>query len=441
MWLSPQGWIPAVASPAWRMATLAHKLGRLFARSANGQFRFRKGFMEKQTARPTHPANHRSNSSNGTGPTSAPCTLLRFKIAGTAVLGMLEAEGRQKWRVIDPSGQRHEVPASEVECWLTGVSDVTGTGELAEFAQRAEELAAQANVKDAHRAVLKEKAFDAPRSLKQITALIFGEWKCDNPKWLYATLVAIARDGACFKQLRRDPSDHHPKYRARQQAQVKEIEKRVAMEREMGGWKTNLASRIARAFALPQSEKPSKAEWLSDSQDAKAFHALEALALSRWHSSQQGTSADVRTTALPLLDQLHLPRTPMGAHKTLCSCNFWHPHENVPLKSLGIPVDFSPEAMESSQQMLADPPADTDMALRADLRSLPVYTVDDPGPEEIDDGFSAERLQDGAIRIFAHVADPTRWIQAVRHHYFHNFASPSSSWLLSRMDDGYGMGD
>jgi ribonuclease R len=42
---------------------------------------------------------------------------------------------------------------------------------------------------------------------------------------------------------------------------------------------------------------------------------------------------------------------------------------------------------------------------RVDLRSLPTFTIDPPTARDFDDAISAERLADGAVRVWVHIAD------------------------------------
>ncbi|RKP26552.1 hypothetical protein SYNPS1DRAFT_21711 [Syncephalis pseudoplumigaleata] len=48
--------------------------------------------------------------------------------------------------------------------------------------------------------------------------------------------------------------------------------------------------------------------------------------------------------------------------------------------------------------------------LRHDFGDLPVYTIDDSGAKELDDGISIERTADGHCWLHVHVADPTAYI-------------------------------
>jgi exoribonuclease-2 len=74
--------------------------------------------------------------------------------------------------------------------------------------------------------------------------------------------------------------------------------------------------------------------------------------------------------------------------------------------SLAVPLPpLSPKALAAA------PPADPDAATRRDLTHLAVFTIDDAGTTEVDDGLSVEPLPGGGLRLWVHVADPTRWVE------------------------------
>jgi ribonuclease R len=49
--------------------------------------------------------------------------------------------------------------------------------------------------------------------------------------------------------------------------------------------------------------------------------------------------------------------------------------------------------------------SETAAGARLDLRALPTFTIDPPTAKDFDDAISAERLADGAVRVWVHIAD------------------------------------
>ena len=69
----------------------------------------------------------------------------------------------------------------------------------------------------------------------------------------------------------------------------------------------------------------------------------------------------------------------------------------------GLRRRFDP-AVERAARAAAEEPPHFD-SLRRDLRDLPTFTIDPPTARDFDDAISAERLEDGAIRVWVHIAD------------------------------------
>jgi ribonuclease R len=52
---------------------------------------------------------------------------------------------------------------------------------------------------------------------------------------------------------------------------------------------------------------------------------------------------------------------------------------------------------------------------RLDLRELPTFTIDPPAARDFDDAISAERLDDGAVRVWVHIADVAAHVRPGSH--------------------------
>ena len=70
----------------------------------------------------------------------------------------------------------------------------------------------------------------------------------------------------------------------------------------------------------------------------------------------------------------------------------------------GLRRRFDP-AVERSAREAAEHPPHGDAGPRRDLTALPTFTIDPPTARDFDDAISAERLEDGAIRVWVHIAD------------------------------------
>jgi len=70
----------------------------------------------------------------------------------------------------------------------------------------------------------------------------------------------------------------------------------------------------------------------------------------------------------------------------------------------GLRRRFDPAVERAARQAAEQPPHGNEGA-RRDLRDLPTFTIDPPTARDFDDAISAERLDDGAIRVWVHIAD------------------------------------
>ncbi|OMO91573.1 Ribonuclease II/R [Corchorus olitorius] len=84
--------------------------------------------------------------------------------------------------------------------------------------------------------------------------------------------------------------------------------------------------------------------------------------------------------------------------------------DNVDFLKLNIPTNHSDEILAAAESLLCES-SDLDEMNRKDLTDLKVYAIDVDEAAELDDALSATRLQDGRIRVWIHVADPTRYVE------------------------------
>lgn len=91
----------------------------------------------------------------------------------------------------------------------------------------------------------------------------------------------------------------------------------------------------------------------------------------------------------------------------------WDPHQLVAMAGTPWSSGFSAEHQQEAERLLAlnaaELPGD---AARLDLTAQRCLTIDDDDTRDIDDGIALERLAGGGLRLWIHVADPGRLVQA-----------------------------
>jgi exoribonuclease II len=94
----------------------------------------------------------------------------------------------------------------------------------------------------------------------------------------------------------------------------------------------------------------------------------------------------------------------MPRPNTLCEA-----HSSVRSQQWGL-ANADVLRQEAAAAVLRTPPPDADVGTRLDLSLHRAVTIDDVGTREIDDGLSVERLPNGDVRMWVHIADPSRWV-------------------------------
>ncbi|KAL2319999.1 hypothetical protein Fmac_028968 [Flemingia macrophylla] len=161
---------------------------------------------------------------------------------------------------------------------------------------------------------------------------------------------------------------------------------------------------LTSAKSMSSQDKPPKSSWTNDEKIWRRIESLEAFAIDACKNDEQ------RKIAGMILKEMGLAKVASSAVKLLIDIGYFPAHINLELLKLGIPTDHSEEIILAAQTLLLDS-SDSDEVDRKNLTHLKVYAIDVDEADELDDALSATKLQDGRIKVWIHVADPTRYVQ------------------------------
>ncbi len=99
-----------------------------------------------------------------------------------------------------------------------------------------------------------------------------------------------------------------------------------------------------------------------------------------------------------------------NARQLLVRLGLWNQHENLEVIRTNMPTAFSAELEGLAAELAAAPPPDVDYEVRLELVHLRALAIDDESTQEVDDAISVEQLPDGRVKLWVHVADPSRYI-------------------------------
>eukprot|EP01018_Ginkgo_biloba_P021242 Gb_33853 [translate_table: standard] len=136
------------------------------------------------------------------------------------------------------------------------------------------------------------------------------------------------------------------------------------------------------------------------------IEALEAFALDSCKSDDQ------KRTASEVLKTMGIPKTASSAIDLLIEIGYFPVHVNLEVLKFEIPTKHSDDVLAAANDIFELSAPDPDETIRKDLTSLKVYAIDVDEADELDDALSAEKLLDGRIKVWIHVADPTYWVDS-----------------------------
>ncbi len=305
-------------------------------------------------------------------------TLVEFQINGEPRLGVVDRpDGKKNWFIIDERNHVHSLHPRQITFEVRKSFDAD---DIPAFLKKIESWLDPEQLSVAWELLTEMGTGTNPKELAEI---LFSD---QSPNACYAAHCLLDRDRLYFKQK-------GDRFEPRPQAQVAELQHQIAVTQQKAREWDDFLDRVR---AATEGEP---IQW--QNAERNRLDALERFATF-------SEEAQNKAAAQEILASIGRPQTPQEAFNLLVGLNLWSPHENLFLRRSQAPVTFPVPVQRLAQERLDQPPIDS--AQRLDLTHLKVYTIDDEGTTEIDDGLSVEILPDGRQKIWVHIADPTRWV-------------------------------
>ncbi|KAK1320987.1 hypothetical protein QJS10_CPA03g01645 [Acorus calamus] len=324
-------------------------------------------------------------------------TLLEFcKDSERTLLAVAQKpDGKRNWMVSDQNGITSSIKPQQITYVVPGVENFNNEA-LADFIQKAQELLDPSLLEYAWMELLEKNRSVTAEDLAKI---IYGG---TEPLECYCAHLLLFKDDIYFSTVKRKGSCSI--YEPRSTVQVEEVlhQKRVkkASENELQEFIELLRS----AKAMPLHSKPPRSSWTIDEKIYKRIESLEAYALDVFKSDEQSRTAGL------ILKAMGLPKMSSVAANLLIDIGYFPVHVNLDLLKYNICTEYSNEVLMAAENAL-NCSSDPDEMIRKDFTSLKIYAIDVDEADELDDALSATRLQDGRIKVWIHVADPTCFVQ------------------------------
>ncbi|AUC59649.1 exoribonuclease II Rnb [Cyanobacterium sp. HL-69] len=309
-------------------------------------------------------------------------TLVEFKVNGDRRLAVIEKpEGKKDWIAIDKNGTNHKVRPQKIDYLVKGES--FKPSDIEKFSQEVEKYLDPSSLEVAWELLMEEST---PITPPELAGLIFSE---ETPLLCYASYLLLSDDKIYFKKK-------GDIYEPRPTTQVEEIKHQIEIETQKRKEKEEFFERLNQALAGEE------VTWTDN--DLIKLDFVERWVLQPDNPPKQ---------AQEILENIDRSKTVQEAWQLLIDLKLWSEHENLFLRRSSYPNNFPLEVAEMAQSIIYDISKGIeipDLQPRLDLTAHKVYTIDDESTKEIDDGLSVETLEDGTLRYWIHIADPTRLI-------------------------------
>ncbi|KAL6574712.1 ribonucleotide-diphosphate reductase subunit rnr1 [Orobanche minor] len=304
-------------------------------------------------------------------------------------------DGKKNWIVSDQNGVMRSIKPQQITFIVPGLENLDHT-EISNFVQKAQENLEPALLEFAWIELLEK---NKSTTVEELAEMIFGS---AEPLEIYSAHMLLAKDVIYFSTL--ETKGSYSVYGPRPVVQVEELRRRKrakeAAEKEL----EEFVNLMKFAKSKPLHAKPPKSTWTSVEKNEKKIEALRAYAIDYCRNE------DAKRTAELILKAMGLAKTASAAVDLLIDIGYFPVHVNLDLLKLNIRTHYPEEIIAAAESLLIESP-DLDEVDRTNLTHLKVYAIDVDEADELDDALSATRLQDGRIKIWIHVADPTRLVQ------------------------------
>ncbi len=304
--------------------------------------------------------------------------LVEFRINGEPRLAVVDRpEGKKDWIVIDSEGHSQKLRPQRVDYEVPG--GPYNSSDIPQFLQEIQSYLDPSSLEVAWELLVEDGEAVTPADM---ASFLYSE---QTPQFCYAAHRLLSEDKIYFKKK----GDN---YEPRSPSQVEEIKHQLEVEQLRQQEKEIFFEHIQQAMA------GETVEWTQS--DRNRLDLLEKFVLQPEQNHRN---------AQDLLKELGQGTTPDAAFDLLVALKWWSPNENLFLKRSSYPVNFPQKVLDVASSYLETLPPDPDRD-RLDLTRLKVYTIDDESTEEIDDGLSVEYLDDDRVKLWIHIADPTRLV-------------------------------